>query len=200
MPFEHLLDVVANESRAHSCIVIGEDLGTVPEGLRDTLEQWGIWRYLVLIFEREPDGSFLAPPAYARGALVTNSTHDLPTFIGWCRGADLKLRQSLGLGPGETEAERAHARSALSDALAQQGLAPLRFRSVVEFMSATPARLLMLSAEDVLGLTEQPNVPGTTVEHPNWRRRLPVDLADFGRLDELAQIAELLKVRGPSVR
>jgi 4-alpha-glucanotransferase len=163
------------------------------------LGQWGIWRYHVLIFERTPDGSFLSPSAYAHDALVTNSTHDLPTFAGWCRGADLQLRQSLGLGPGETDAERAQARSALSHALAQQGLAPLRFCSVVEFMSATPARLLMLSAEDILGLTDQPNVPGTTVEHPNWRRRLPIDLADFARLDELAQIAELLKLRGRGV-
>ena len=136
MPFEHLLDVVTTESLAHSCIVIGEDLGTVPEGLRGTLAQWGIWRYHVLIFERAPDGSFLPPPAYSRDALVANSTHDLPTFAGWCRGADLQLRQSLGLGPGETEAERTQAREALGDALARHGLAPLRFRSVVEFMSA----------------------------------------------------------------
>jgi 4-alpha-glucanotransferase len=199
MPFEHLLDVVTTESLAHSCIVIGEDLGTVPEGLRETLAQWGIWRYHVLIFERAWDGSFLPPASYARDALVTNSTHDLPTFAGWCRGADLQMRQSLGLGPGETEAERTRARSALADALAQQGLAPLRFRSVVEFMGATPGRLLMLSAEDILGLTDQPNVPGTTVEHPNWRRRLPVDLADFACSDELAQIAELLKLRGRGV-
>ena len=196
LPLDRLLDVVAKESHAQSCVVIGEDLGTVPEGLRETLAQWGIWRYLVLIFERGPEGSFVAPSAYARDALVTNSTHDLPTFAGWCRGADLQLRQGLGLEAGETAAERAQARSALSNALAQQGLAPLRFRSVVEFMSATPSRLLMLSAEDILGLTDQPNVPGTTVEHPNWRRRLPIDLADFARLDDLAQIAELLKLRG----
>jgi 4-alpha-glucanotransferase len=196
LPFEHLLDLVAQESHEYSCVVIGEDLGTVPEGLRETLAQWGIWRYHVLIFERTPDGSFLSPSAYARDALVTNSTHDLPTFAGWCRGADLQLRQSLGLGPGETEAERGQTRSALTNALAQQGLAPLRFRSVVEFMSATPARLLMLSAEDILGLTDQPNVPGTTVEHPNWLRRLPIDLADFAKFDDLVQIAELLKLRG----
>ena len=106
------------------------------------------------------------------------------------------MRQSLGLGAGETEEERERSRGALNNALAQQGLAPLRFRSVVEFMCATPSRLLMLSAEDILGVTEQPNVPGTTVEHPNWRRRLPVDLADFAQLENLAQLAELLKLRG----
>jgi 4-alpha-glucanotransferase len=199
MPFDHLLNIVANESLAHGCVVIGEDLGTVPEGLRETLAKWGIWRYHVLIFERAPDGSFLAPSAYARDALVTNSTHDLPPFAGWCRGADLQLRRNLGLQAGETQAERTAARAALSDAVAQQGLAPLRFRSVVEFMSATPARLLMLSADDILGLTDQPNVPGTTVEHPNWRRRLPLDLATFARTDELGQIAQLLKLRGRGV-
>ena len=117
LPLEHLLELVAEESLAQSCVVIGEDLGTVPEGLRETLAQWGIWRYHVLIFERAPDGSFVAPSAYARNALVTNSTHDLPTFAGWCRGADLQLRQDLGLEAGETEAERAQARSALGNAL-----------------------------------------------------------------------------------
>src|SRR5262249_22526809 len=99
MPFDQLLSIVAQASVRHRCIVIGEDLGTVPAGLRETLAEWGIWRYHVLIFERAPDGAFLAPATYARNALVTNTTHDLPTFSGWRSGADIRLRRSLGLDP-----------------------------------------------------------------------------------------------------
>jgi 4-alpha-glucanotransferase len=200
MPLEHLLAIVADESIANRCVVIGEDLGTVPEGLRDTLAAWGIWRYHVLIFERTVDAAFLPPQAYARNALVTNTTHDLPTFAAWRGGADIRLRQRLGLDPGESEEDRNKACAALTAALAQQDFAPLSFEAIVQFMNATPSRLLMISIEDVLGLTDQPNVPGTTVEHPNWRRRLPVDLERLQRRRALAAVAQLLNAGGRASR
>jgi 4-alpha-glucanotransferase len=200
MPLEHLLAIAADESNASRCIVIGEDLGTVPEGLRDILAVWGVWRYHVLIFERAGDGAFLPPRAYARDALVTNTTHDLPTFAAWCAGADLRLRQSLGLDPGESDEDRNKARAALTAALAQQGFGPLSLEATVRFMSATPSRLLMISIDDVLGLTDQPNVPGTIHEHPNWRRRLPVDLDRLARWDALAAVAQLLNAGGRAAR
>ena len=89
LPFEALLAVIAQESRRHECIVIGEDLGTVPEGFRETMEDWGLWSYLVLLFERRHDGSFKAPSEYKANALASFSTHDLPTFAGWAIGHDL---------------------------------------------------------------------------------------------------------------
>jgi 4-alpha-glucanotransferase len=196
MPFEQLLAIVAEESNANRCIVIGEDLGTVPEGLRETLATWGIWRYHVLIFERAAGGGFLAPQAFARNALVTNATHDLPTFAAWIGGADLRLRRGLGLDPGETEPDRQSALRALEAALAQEGFSPLAFDTVVQFMNATPSRLLMISVEDVLDLTDQPNLPGTVNEHPNWRRRLPIELDALARHQRLASIAELLRSGG----
>jgi 4-alpha-glucanotransferase len=195
MPFEQLLAVVAQESVSHRCIVIGEDLGTVPAGLRDTLADWGIWRYHVLIFERGPDGAFIAPANYARNALVTNTTHDLPTFCGWCTGADIRLRRGLGLDTGETEADREAACTRLREALLDAGGGPLGFAAVVRFMNATPSRLLMISIEDVLELTDQPNLPGTTVEHPNWQRRLPVTLERMPALDLLKRASDLLQAR-----
>jgi 4-alpha-glucanotransferase len=196
MPLEHLLAIVAEESNANRCIVIGEDLGTVPEGLREMLAAWGIWRYHVLIFERAAGGGFLAPQAFARNALVTNATHDLPTFAAWISGADLRLRQGLGLDPGESEADRQSALRALAAALAEEGLSPLAFDAVVQFMNATPSRLLMISVEDVLDLTDQPNLPGTVHEHPNWRRRLPIELDALAKHQRLASIAELLRAGG----
>lgn len=195
-PFEQLLEIVAEESLAHRCVVIGEDLGTVPEGLRDALAAWGIWRYHVLTFERQSDGAFLAPKHYARNALVTNTTHDLPTFSAWWRGTDIELRQTLRLEPGETEEDRRAAREALAAGLERESLGILNFLSVVQFMNATPSRLLMISIEDVLGLAEQTNLPGTTNEHPNWRRRLPVDLERLADVASLRQIAVSLRANG----
>jgi len=84
--------------------------------------------------------------------------------------------------------------------LAQQGFGPLSFEATVRFMSATPSRLLMISIDDVLGLTDQPNVPGTIHEHPNWRRRLPVDLDRLARWDALAAVAQLLNAGGRAAR
>ncbi|TDN01600.1 4-alpha-glucanotransferase, partial [Lactobacillus crispatus] len=106
MPLEALLAVIATESRKHRCIVIGEDLGTVPEGFRERLAGRGIWSYRVMIFERNHDGSFTAPDRYASDALVTFSTHDLPTFAGWASGHDLQTKRALGLDPGESDEQR----------------------------------------------------------------------------------------------
>lgn len=177
MPLEELLAVLAEESRLHRCIVIGEDLGTVPEGFREKLAEWGIWSYRVMIFERDwKSGSFLPARDYARNALATFSTHDLPPFASWITGADRALRESLGMDPGETVEERQLALKALDYALS--GALGGGFIEIVKWLSKTPSRLIALSIEDALGVAGQVNVPGTTSEHPNWRRRLPLDVDD----------------------
>src|SRR5262249_24333706 len=100
-PFEAMLAVAAQESGADKGIVIGEDLGTVPEGFRDTLTDWGLWSYHVLLFERAADGGFISPDLYRERGLVTFATHDLPTFAGWASNSDLAVKRGLGLDPGE---------------------------------------------------------------------------------------------------
>ena len=85
-----MLAVVAEESRRWNCITIGEDLGTVPENFRATLSAWGVWSYLVVMFERNWDGSFRRPDEYPERAIATFNTHDLPTFAGWMSGHDLR--------------------------------------------------------------------------------------------------------------
>jgi 4-alpha-glucanotransferase len=196
LPFESLLAAVSQESLANRCIVIGEDLGTVPDGFRETLADWGIWSYQVMLFQRADDGGFVAPDHYARNALVTFATHDLPTFAGWMSGRDLEVKRALGMDPGETDAERAAAREAVARTMASRGFNTVDYPSVSKFLAETPSRLLFVSAEDVLGLKDQVNVPGTIAEHPNWRRKLPVNLDDLERDQRLDALADILSARG----
>lgn len=202
-PFEAMLAVVAQESLAARCLVIGEDLGTVPEGFRDIMADWGIWSYRVALFERGQDGGFIAPEHYPTCALVAFNTHDLPTFAGWLAGHDLKVKHAIGLDPGENEAARADTRKRLHDALAHRGLTgngDIAFPAIARFCARTNSRLLVIAAEDVLGVVEQPNLPGTIDEHPNWRRKLPVDLEELAKDGRLHALADLLAAEGRARR
>jgi 4-alpha-glucanotransferase len=197
-PFEALLAVTAQESMQSRCIVIGEDLGTVPETLREELADWGVWSYQVMLFERTPDGSFRAPEDYRENALVTFATHDLPTFAGWTQRHDLAVKTGLGLDPGESDEDRALALTAMRDTLSRRGIGSLDFVSVTQYLAAAPSRLLVVALEDVLDLKDQVNVPGTVNEHPNWRRRLPVPLDQLREQPVLAAVADAMRAAGRS--
>jgi (1->4)-alpha-D-glucan 1-alpha-D-glucosylmutase len=218
-PFDDLIRIVALESHRNRCLVIGEDLGTVPEEVREKLHNWGVLSYRLLLFEREADGSFMPPESYPRQALVAASTHDLPTINGFWAGRDISWRKDLGLFP-DAERERAERvsrdrdRQRLLDALDGAKLLPSGKRyqaettpqltpellvAVQAYLARSPAQVLVLQWEDLLGQIEQANLPGTTDEHPNWRRRLPVNLDQLPKLaliDDL--VAELRK--GPGER
>lgn len=194
-PREALFSIVALHSQSRRCIVIGEDLGTVPDYFRGRMSDWGIWSYRVLIFERH-NGAFLAPSHYPRDSVVTFSTHDLPTFAGWMIGHDLNSKLQLGIDPGETAEDRAAARAALTKLLTSTGCANVNFLSVARFLASTPARLLMISMEDILGLIGQPNLPGTLHEHPNWRQRLPITLEELKNYPEFISLACLMDKSG----
>jgi 4-alpha-glucanotransferase len=189
LPFERMLKITADESRKHRCIVIGEDLGTVPEHFREQLGRWGIWSYQVMLFERGPDGAFNLPECYSERALVSFSTHDLATFAGWAGRHDLAAKRALGIDPGETETERDAAIAGMRRALARQGIMGFGFPAAVAYLASTPAKLLVVGLEDALGMSEQFNIPGTTDEHPNWRRKYPVAVESLPDADALAAIA-----------
>ncbi len=174
MPFEALLAATAQESVAHACVVIGEDLGTVPEGFREKMAEWGIWSYKVMMFERDDRGAFCGIDHYAPDALVTFNTHDLSTYAGWRSFSDLKLKRSLGIDPGESDDARWHALTMLSDVLHHHAIDRHDLYAVAGFLAKTRSRLLAISLEDLLGVIDQPNIPGTVNEHPNWRQRLPI--------------------------
>ncbi len=219
-PFSDLLGILALESHRNRCLVIGEDLGTVPEGLVERLHRCGVLSYRLLYFEQTGEGEFLPPEAYPPMALVSVTTHDLPTLAGYWRGHDIDLRAKLGLLNSEEALRDAHRtrdrdRLRLLDALRGQGLpaadagseAELRggaapsdelVRSIYRFLARTPAKLLVVSLEDVLGAEDQPNLPGTTDEHPNWQRKLPLDLDGLATDPRIRTLAAALREVRPA--
>lgn len=186
-PMEDLLGIVALESRRNRCVVIGEDLGTVPDGFRERMARASIPSYRVLYFEKEADGGFKRPQDYPRQALAVAATHDLATLPGFWHGHDLKIRSDLGLFPSRDVeewivAERAAERKALLQALAREGLEigaegdvnPSDLvEAVYRYLARSPSHIVAVQIEDVLGQLDQVNMPGTIFEHPNWCRRLP---------------------------
>ena len=187
----------ALESVANRCVVIGEDLGTVPEGFREQMPEWGIWSYLVMMFERDDARRVSAASiTTCANALVTFNTHDLSTYAGWRSFGDLKLKRSLGIDPGESDDARWHALPMLDEMLRQHGIDQQRplFASR-EFLARTPSRLMAISLEDLLGVVDQPNIPGTVNEHPNWRQRLPVAVDEIATAIDVAALKAATRER-----
>ncbi len=199
-PFADMLGIVIEESQRNQCLVIGEDLGTVPEGFRDRMAAAGVLSYHPMIFERYPDGNFRLPAEIAPQALVAVSTHDLPTLRGFWSGLDLDIREKLALFPSaelypRLVTERGWDRGRLLWALQRENLLPAdvdndpglmpemstaTVAAVHAFLARAPSQLLVIQAEDLLGVLDQANLPGTLEDkHPNWQQRLPVDLEDW---------------------
>ena len=214
-PLADLLAVVALESRRAGCIVIGEDLGTVPEGFREALAAAGVLSYKLMYFEKhyEEDQSFRLPEQYAPQSLVGADTHDLPTLRGFWAGVDLALRQSLDLFPepdmhDAQQWARGEDRGRLLHALARAGALPdgvdpnrpddaimneALVQAVHRFLAMTRSRLLIANVEDLLGQIEQMNLPGTDRDlYPNWRRRLPVALERWDEHEPLVACARAM--------
>jgi 4-alpha-glucanotransferase len=216
---DELMAIVALESERRRCLVIGEDLGTVPPEVRAAMHAHRLYSYRVLYFEREADGRFRAPADYPRQALVTLATHDLPTLASFWAGTDIDLRERLGLypGPGQAEQQRVErdaARHTLLAALRGAGVAMGESEAggadqsppawaVQRFLASTPSAVLMLQPEDWLGMETPVNVPGTHEQYPNWARKLAADWAEFMHRADLVELAtEIGRLRrsgaGPS--
>lgn len=199
-----LLDIVAQLSRSHQCLVIGEDLGTVPSGFRERLAERNILSYRVLYFERYDDGSFRDPASYPALSLATVTTHDLPTLAGFWQSRDIDTKVRLNLLPETMEeqtlrAERDRDLAAMSQLVADIGFdqnlseRPVheRHEAVIAALTRAPSRIVMVQVEDLLEVVDQCNMPGTTDEHENWCRKLPqtIDDSDFQeRLELLSDV------------
>lgn len=188
-PFDDMLRLLTLEAWRHNAVILGEDLGTVPEGLREKLAARRILGMRVLLFEHDDKGEFTPPNEWSSDALATTTTHDLPTIRGWWGAQDIDWRIRVGQNPEEERpkqtAERERERQGLNKVL--RSFAPEADGELLDpvnaveasacFIGLTPAPLALLPMEDILGLVEQPNLPGIVDAHPNWRRRYPEDSA-----------------------
>ena len=238
-PMEDMLRLLVLEAWRHKALVVGENLGTVPEGFDDKLERKGILGTSVLWFERspttptEPDAqggrevseqangmdfpasestaaaAFLPPARWPAWTMATPTTHDLPTIRGWWAGRDLEWRARNGaLDDPEAQAGRQRDKAALWQALQDAGCvekaaqppAEAPRTAVLSYVGKTPSPVVIVSIEDLLGLREQPNLPGSDggpgSPHPNWIQCLPVGVDRiFDNADVVSGIAAIKRAR-----
>ena len=205
-PTEDLLGHLALESQRQQCAVIGEDLGTVPDGLREKLADNGMLRYQVMLLEREGN-AFKSPAGYSANAAACASTHDLPPLAGWWQAADIRERESLGLIAGaETTpllSVRREEKRLLVDAVNATGIslqidldAPLHAEAMAAlhaWLARAPSTLLLAQAEDLAFETVGQNLPGTDRERPNWRRRLAATSEELFTSESVQRVLQALR-------
>jgi 4-alpha-glucanotransferase len=194
-PMHHLMSALSLASNRHGCLIVGEDLGVVPPEIREAMQRHRLLHYKVLLFEKMGD-RFRAPAEFEPQALATPSTHDMPTLRSYWEGRDIELRSRLNLYPDDAVrdqvlAERERDRHALLAALRAADLAPAEPQQSAEpftaalaeaihvYLARSAAALVAVQIEDLLGMADPVNVPGTYWEYPNWQRKLDVSLEDL---------------------
>jgi 4-alpha-glucanotransferase len=204
--------VLALESVRNQVVIVGEDLGTVEPEVRETLASFGILSYRLFYFEKHTNGEFRRHEEYPRQALVSSTTHDLPTLAGFWVGADITARREAGT-IGEKEfreqtAQRAGEKQKMLNLLFEQGLlapelprladaypeltGPLH-NAVVGFLALTPSQLLAINQEDLTKELSQQNLPGTTWQYPNWGRKMRFTVEQLRSDPEARGYAEMLR-------
>ncbi len=201
-PLGAMIDTVAAVSQAHGCLVVGEDLGTVPEGFLSSMAAANILSYHVLYFERGDSGGFLPPAQYPELALACIATHDLATLAGWWARSDIMLRAQAGRLTREASQrdfeDRERDRLALLAALEHERLLPATWADILSgkqpmpdeldeslaaaihaFAARARSLLFAVQLEDALMSARQPNLPGTTDGYPNWRLRYDATIEDL---------------------
>jgi 4-alpha-glucanotransferase len=185
-PWMELLDVLALESHRAGAFVVGEDLGTVEPWVREELAHRGVLSYRVLWFEPTP------PKDYPEQALAAVTTHDLPTVAGLWTGADLDEQRACGLEPNVASTRASRDRLAAWAGLPDDAPVEEAILGAHRLLAAAPSLVVAASLEDVLGVQERPNLPGTTDERPNWSLALPRPLEAIFEDPRCREVAELL--------
>ena len=208
-PREELFAILALESQRGSCLVLGEDLGTLPDGFREQMQARAMLSSAVLYFEQLGDGRFRSPRDYPGQSVATVGTHDLPTLVGYWEGRDIAVRQRLGIF-STAEADQAQERRLddcrrLSEALASAGFplpAPAGatqhassdlIEAAHRFLASSTARLFLAHPDDLLGEVDQINVPGTVDTYPNWRRKLSIALEAPALAEAIARLVRICR-------
>lgn len=210
LSFAGLVGILALESHRHRCLVVGEDLGTVPENFRERMAEANVLSYRVLLFEQNRNtGKFISPAEYPSLALAVTGSHDLPTLRGWWTGEDIELKSRLGLFPDAERhrAARGGEKAALLEALRREGLVAIDgqphfsqiVRAVHAFLARSRSALVMAQLDDLTDEVEQVNAPATSDERPNWRRRYSLTLHELEGSSRLGDIAAIfVGERSPS--
>jgi 4-alpha-glucanotransferase len=195
MPRAAMLAVARIEAHRAGAVIVGEDLGNVPAGLHEGLAEAGLLGCRLAMFERGPDGRFRHPEGWEERALASFTTHDLPTYEGWRLGRDIDWRVLVGdIGEDAAAAARTRRRAevaAFDGETGGVGLDPMHAH-----LGRLASALVALPIEDILGLAEQPNLPGTIDQHPNWRRRLPVGPDELGEHPATRRAADIMARAG----
>ncbi|WP_127960107.1 4-alpha-glucanotransferase [Serratia microhaemolytica] len=219
-PCDDLLALLALESQRQQCMVIGEDLGTVPAEMRDKLHQAGIYTYKVLYFEHDHAAQFRTPADYPPQAFATLTTHDLPTLYSYWQSDDLTLGERLGLYPdgekfAQLQLQREQLKQGLLSALQQHGYLdhnsdrdciepPLLNTTAMSaqlsqalhcYLADSQAALLGLQPEDWIGMVIPVNIPGTDYQYPNWRRKLSMTLEALFNHWQVNQLLQAVALR-----
>jgi len=216
-PFEDLLAIVALESTRSKTLVIGEDLGTVPDWIREQLAQARVLSYRVFYFERGADGAMKPPGDYPVRSLAVATTHDLPTLAGFWSGEDLHVRSGLGTFPDDAARhqaweERHRDKVHILNALKRENLLPPGVtedlatvpamttelcQAIHLYLSRTPSCIVLANLEDGLGELSQTNLPGTIDSHPNWTRKYAVRVDEMFCDERLRQLGAALRSTRP---
>lgn len=206
-----LVRILALESVRNGAFIVGEDLGTVETEVRQTLSEFGILSYRLLIFERTPEG-FRKPREYPAQALTSTTTHDLPTVAGFWRGDDIEARLKAGTVNQESYRkqleERARDKQHLLDALIEERLLPAHFErdalripdldgdlhnAVAGYLAGTPSQLWLVNQEDITREIHQQNLPGTTGEYRNWSLKMRWSLEDLKTVPEACDCTAMIR-------
>ncbi|MEK7236234.1 MAG: 4-alpha-glucanotransferase [Nitrospirota bacterium] len=212
-PFEDLLAIVALESVRSKTLVIGEDLGTVPDWVREQLAKARVLSYRVFYFERGGDGAWKSPGDYPAQSLAVATTHDLPTLTGFWSGEDLRVRAGLDAFPDDAARrqaweERQRDKGGILSALKREGLLPDGVtedlatapamtndlcRAIHLYLARTPSCIVLANLEDGLGELSQTNLPGTVDSHPNWTRKYAVPVDEILGDERIRQLGAVLR-------
>ncbi len=195
-PFYEMLGLLSLESYLNECLVIGEDLGVVPDEFREALTRTQIFTNKVFYFEKVFHDKFKKPEDYDAHALAMVNNHDVPTLVSWWNGTDLELRDELNLLEEGVDyqticQQRAHDKANLMELLFESGLYPESWHgrdldtpidedlveAILLLTSRTASKIYVLQLEDLLMMDEPVNVPGTFKEHDNWQRKLTSTLS-----------------------
>ncbi len=207
-PLEAMMAILALESHRHQCVVIGEDLGTVPDNMREALYRYQVFTYSVLYFNRHSNG-YILPEHYPEQSITVTSTHDVAPLAGFWRGQDLLDMAELGVFDGElslteAQAERERNKQDLFNALKQAGclsennempqeMTPELLHAIHAFGMQSKSRLYAFQIENLLNISHNFNIPGIASGYPNWARKLPVAVTAFDSQPQVCQ--ELASIR-----